>query len=189
MAETVIAQPAPVKTSRLPFNFKWKNSYWWWVGGAAVGSYLIAHFVSQGRLLYNTCFKPAGFMPNKLTLNEADINIKMKMLNKSDIDYYIKSQGYNVYINNSFVGVIKNPNKIYIAPKRYTDLWLNVKFSPLKVSNISWDTLKDLIIKGGDLKIQLQGVAKIKAGVFSFNYPVDETFALKELLQPSAEPC
>lgn len=173
-------------------NFKWKNKYWFYVGGAVVGTYVVAHLVKQAGLLKKTCFKPAGFVPNKLSLQDADINIKLKMKNKSKIDYYLKNQIYNVYINEQFVGVIKNDNKLYIAPDKTSDVWLNLRFNPLKAVNISWDTLKDLLSKGGDAKIQIKGNARVsdKSGIFGFNYPVDQTFSLKDLTTNSGkEPC
>src|SRR3990172_7009333 len=99
-------------------NFKWKNQYWFYAGGAVVATYGIMYLIKQGNMLRKTCFKPAGFVPNKLGLTEADINIKLKMKNKSKIDYYLKDQIYNVYINDQFASVIRNPNKLYIAPEK-----------------------------------------------------------------------
>ena len=173
-------------------DFKWQKKHIFYVGGAVVATYLIVHFAKQGSMLKKTCFKPAGFVPNKLSINDADINIKLKMKNKSKIDYYLKNQIYNVYINDQFVGVIRNANKLYIAPEKSSDVWLNVKFNPLKVANISWDTIKDILSKGGDAKIQLKGNARVvdKSGLFAFNYPVDSTFSLKDLTSgTTSDPC
>lgn len=164
-------------------NFKWKSKYWWAVGGGAVLTSLIVHYKRQYDLLEKTSFKPAGFAPNKLTLNEADFNIKLKMNNDSAVDYYLKDQVYNLYINNSFVAVIRNPNQIYVAPEKSTDIWLNVKFNPMNVKNLSWLQIKEMLLKNSSLAIQLKGNAKVKLlnGVFSFDYPVDETFTMKDL--------
>lgn len=187
MSETTQIITASTKKSMLPF--KWKGQYWLYVAGAGVLTYGISYGIQQKRLLHKTCFKPASFVPNKLSVNQADINIKLKMKNKAHVGYAIKSQQYEMYINNSFVGTIENNNQIFIAPQSTTDVWLNIKFNPLHVANISWDTIKDLIVKGGDLRIKLKGKAKIKKGIFTFNYPLNESFTLKELLQPSEEPC
>lgn len=171
-------------------NFKWKKSYWFYAGGAVVASYGIAWLINQRSMLDKTCFKPAGFVPNKLGINDTDINIKLNMKNKSDVDYYITKQIYNVFINDNFVGVIRNDNEQYILPNKTSPLWLNVRFNPLKVANISWDTLTTVLSKGGDAKIQIKGNAKVRKGIFSFNYPVDSTFTLKELTATGgSEPC
>lgn len=174
-------------------GLKWKNKYFIYIGGVALTAYGISWIAKQQSMLNKTCFKPAGFVPNKLTLNNADINIKLKMKNKSALGYYLKNQVYNVYINDQFVGVIRNPNKLYIVPEKTTDVWLNIKFNPFQVSNISWDTLKDLIANNSDVKIQLKGNAKVIAGsgLFSFSYPVDTTFKLSDLVKGgnAAEPC
>ena len=150
-----------MKIKELVTNFKWQNKYWYWAGGGVLGIYAITYFARQSKLVAKTCFKPAGFVPSKLTPTEADINIKLKMKNSSAVDYYLKNQIYNVYINDNFVGVIRNPNKIYIAPERSSDVWLNLKFNPIQVLNLSWQTLKDLLVKNTDAKIQLKGSARI----------------------------
>ena len=162
------------------------------MGGVALTAYGISWIAKQQSMLGKTCFKPAGFVPSKLTINNADINIKLKMKNKSEVGYYLKNQVYNAYINDQFVGVIRNSNKLYIVPEKTTDVWLNIKFNPLQVSNISWDTLRDLIMKNSDVKVQLKGNAKVIAGggLFAFNYPVDETFSLADLVKGgTSEPC
>jgi len=194
MAETpnITTTTTPTSKGFSIGNFKWKNQYFIYVGGAILGTYIVTYLVKQSNLLRETCFKPAGFVPNKLTLNEADINLKLKMKNKSDIDYYLKQQLYNVFINDKFVGSVKNNNKLYIAQNKTSDVWLNIKFNPLQVANLSWDTLKELLTTGGDAKIQLKGNAKVvvASGLFAFDYPVDETFSLKELTSGAkADPC
>jgi hypothetical protein len=186
VASTATASPmiATTKPKGLK-GLKWKNKYLAYIGGVGLTAYGVSWLVKQQSMLTKTCFKPAGFVPNRLTINTADINIKYKMKNKSKVGYYLKNQVYNVYINDQFVGVIKNPNKLYVVPEQTTDVWLNVKFNPLQVANISWDTLKDLIANNSDVKVQIKGNAKVIAGggLFAFNYPVDETFKLSELVK------
>ena len=191
--ETVTSIPSPITASKSLSigNFKWKHKYFFYIGAAAVASYGAMYFINQVFLLKKTCFKPAGFVPNDLTLSNANINIKLQMKNKSDVDYYLKSQIYNMYINDQFVGVINNPNKLYIAPMKTTDVWLNVIFNPTQVANVSWSSLIGLITGGGDVKIQIKGKAKISgtSGLWVYNYPVDEIFTLKDLTSGMADPC
>lgn len=183
---------APVMATA-PKKFRFKKRYFLVAGGIAVTAYGISWLTKQQRMVENTCLKPKGFVPVRLTINNADINIKFKMKNDSKVGYYLKNQVYNVYINDQFVGVIKNPNKNYIVPEKSTDVWLNVKFNPLQVANISWDSMKDLIANNSDVKVQIKGNAKVVAGggFFAFNYPVDETFTLSELVKggSTSEPC
>lgn len=187
--EQVIATTRPVGLK----GMKWKNKYLIYIGGVGLTAYGLTWLAKQRSALDKTCFKAAGFAPNKLTINQADINIKLKMKNKSKIGYYLKNQIYNVYINDQFIGTIKNPNRLYIVPEKTTDVWLNIKFNPLQLGNISWDTMKDLILKNKDVNVQLKGNAKIVAGggMFAFNYPVDETFKLSDLAKGGtvADPC
>ena len=173
-------------------NFQWKRGYWGILGGVVLAGVVGSHLYNQAQLLSKTCIKPAGFVPNTLTATSADINIKLALNNKSNIEYYLQNQVYNVYINDIFVGTIQNPNKIYVAPMRSTDVWLNVKFNPMQLVNLSWTTLKDLLIQNSNISIQLQGNAKITtgAGLLSYNYPVDTTFTLADLSSNSnSEPC
>ena len=174
-------------------GLRWKNKYLIVIGGVGLTAYGISWLVKQQAMLGKTCMKASGFVPVKLGINNADINIKFKMKNKSSVGYYLKNQVYNVFINDQFVGVIRNPNKLYIVPEKSTDVWLNVKFNPLQVANISWDTIVDMISKNSDVKIQIKGNAKVVAagGLFAFNYPVDESFTLAELVKGggATEPC
>jgi hypothetical protein len=196
MEGTPVISPAPTKSFAIG-NFKWKNSYLLYIGGAALATYGIVLAVKQANLLKKTCFKPAGFVPNQLGLTNADINIKLNMKNKSNVEYFLTNQVYNVYISDQFVGAIKNPNKIAIAPATPTSptvspIWLNVKFNPMQVANISWDTLKGLITGGGNVKVQIKGNATVtdKSGIFRYNYPVDSVFTLKDLTSgTTSDPC
>jgi len=197
MEQPVVSAPVSSIVTTKPRGlkgFKWKNKYFAVIGGVGLTAYGISWLIKQQAMLEKTCMKPSGFVPNKLSINNADINIKFKMKNKSTLGYYLKNQVYNVYINEQFVSVIRNPNRLYIVPEKSTDVWLNVKFNPLQVANISWDTLKDLIANNSDVKVQLKGSAKVVAGngLFAFNYPVDETFTLSELVKGgggTSEPC
>jgi LEA14-like dessication related protein len=186
MEQIIPSAPSLVTTKPKGLKgLKWNNKYFIVIGGVALTAYGISWLVKQQEMLKKTCFKPKGFVPVRLALNSADINVKFKMKNESKAGYYLKNQIYNIYINDQFVGVIKNPNRLYIVPEKSTDVWLNVKFNPLQVANISWGTLKDLIANNSDVKVQIKGNAKVIAGggVFAFNYPVDETFTLSELIK------
>jgi len=186
--ESAIPASAPVIATTKPSGLKglkWKNKYLIAIGGVGLTAYGISWLIKQQGMLEKTCFKAKGFVPVRLTINSADVNVKFKMKNESKVGYYLKNQIYNVYINDQFVGVIKNPNKLYIVPEKSTDVWLNVKFNPLQVANISRDTLKNLIANNSDVKVQIKGNANVVArgGMFAFNYPVDETFTLSELIK------
>src|SRR3972149_1078468 len=146
--EAVAQTPAIATTKpRGLRGLKWKNKYLVVIGGVGLTAYGISWLIKQQSMLAKTCMKPSGFVPSRLSINDADINIKFKMKNKSSVGYYIKNQVYNTYINDQFVGVIRNSNKLYIVPEKTTDVWLNVRFNPLQVANISWDTIRDLILK------------------------------------------
>jgi LEA14-like dessication related protein len=171
-------------------NFKWKHGYWFIIGGVLVGSAAGYHFYQQYQLLKNTSIKPSGFVANSLTSSDADISIKMAMSNQSSIPFTIRSQLYNVYINDVFVGAIDNPNSIDIAPEKSSDIWLNIKFNPMDLINLSYNTLKDLLLQNSNVIIHLQGTAKIStgAGLLSFNYPVDQTFSLADIAANNTTP-
>lgn len=195
--ETASAIPVSEPVKLASPNFKWKPKYFFIVGGVGIAAYAVIRLANQAALLSKTCFKPSGFVPTTLTLNDADINIKLDFKNKSNIEYYLKNQAYNVYINDQFVGSIANPNRIPIAPATDTSatispVWLNLKFNPAQVLNISWTSLLGLITNGGDVKVQIKGIAKVigKSGLFRYNYPVDSVFTLKELTSGAATaPC
>lgn len=173
-------------------GLKWKNKYFAYIGGVALTAYGITWLIKQRSMLDKTCFRPTGFAPISLTLSNASINIKLNLKNKSSVGYYLKNQVYNTFINGQFVGVIRNSKSQYILPESPNDVWLNVKFNPMQVTNISWDTLKDLILKNSDVKIQIKGSATVvtKGKIFAFSYPVDETFNLRDIAKGgTSEPC
>ena len=81
--EAVASSPiiATTKPSGLK-GLKWKNKYLIAIGGVGLTAYGISWLFKQQAMLDKTCFKPAGFVPNKLTINNAEINVNLNMKNK-----------------------------------------------------------------------------------------------------------
>lgn len=143
--------------------------------------------INQKKLLEKTCFSQAKkpVTVKKIGLKESEITLNMLMKNKSAIDYHINKQKYEVIINDKKVSDIVSRKEHHIkADGLASPIGLDVKFNP---SAATWEAIKELATTG-DVKIQLKGTARIRKGLFFYNYPVDSVFTMKDFTSES-EPC
>ena len=130
----------------------------------------------------NYVIKFAGIKLNRIQPNNADFDLILNFTNKSDVEFKIVSQVYDVYINNKQVSKAVNYTPQTIQAKTTSPIAVNIKFNPERtgqnILNIAL-SLKPIVLKV-DMKL------KVKLWVFKVNIPYTYTTTLKELLKPSA---
>jgi LEA14-like dessication related protein len=163
-----------------------------WLPLAGATAYLFLHFRRQAKLIKESCFKVVNAQVKKIGLYNSEINIKVLYKNKSDIDFTVSNQTYEVSVEGKKVSTIRNDKKYDIAPTSEAAMWLNVKFDPSKVLEASGAGIKDILFNKGDVDIAVKGsISVASGGVFFSKINIDETMKLRDMLKekPDEKPC
>jgi LEA14-like dessication related protein len=149
----------------------------------AIGVVTIAGALAylQYKRLMNYVIKVSKVKVNKVSLNNIDFNLLLNFENKSDVSFAIKSQTYNVYLNNVFVAKIENQSTNFIKAKSTSLLGLNVKFDPsTTIKKLGVGTL-DLLTKPDKVMLKIDIKLKVKIWMFTVNIPYIFKSSLKDL--------
>jgi len=154
------------------------------IGLGVIG--IMAYFNKQVNRLMDACFTVTGAVINQMSADNFAFTLIMNIKNKSEIDFTVTNQRYNIYINKMLVATIEKPNDIKVMGNGMTTLKIDVKFNP---QDLLKQGLENIIYLLGDKKkivIEIKGYLSLKAGIITVkDYQVDERLSLAELLNPS----
>ena len=135
----------------------------------------------QYKKLMNYIIKVKTAVVKTITANLLDLDLTLDFENKSNISFEIKSQEYEVYIDNKFITKINNIKPVFIKAKSNSDIFVNIKANPTKVG--SKFKLEDLgkLLDLQNVKIKIIGKMKVKVYAFTVNIPFNYETTIKEL--------
>lgn len=135
----------------------------------------------QYKRLMNYCIGFNTIKVNKISTNLADFNVYINFQNNSDLKIEIKSQEYQVYMNNDFLIEASNSASQTIAPKSTSAIGINVRFNPEQAGKKVLNTL----LSASSLSFRVEVKLKVKFLFFTVNIPYSYKTTLKELMAPS----
>lgn len=124
---------------------------------------------------------------NKVAYNLFNFDLFLNFENKSDFNFAITSQKYNVYINNVFVTKIENSLPIQIKAKAVNVIGLNVQFNPKDILNKLGVNLLSLVAHTDKINIKIDIKMKVKWKLFSFDVPFIYEDNLKSMMASKNE--
>lgn len=135
----------------------------------------------QYKKLMNYIIKVKTAVVKTITANLLDLDLTLDFENKSNISFEIKSQEYEVYIDNKFISKINNIKPVFIKAKSNSDIFVNIKVNPTKVGTRF--KLEDLgkLLDLQNVKIKIIGKMKVKLYAFTINIPFNFETTIKEL--------
>lgn len=159
------------------------------IGGLGLGLVAImAYFNKQANLLKEACFIVAGAIIHKISFDRVSFTMLLNISNRSDIDFSVINQKYNVYVNKMLVATIENPEKVDVKARGKTTVNIDVKFNPQDLLKQGIQNITALIQNKDNMMIEIKGHLSLKAGMISVtDYQVDERLTLKEILSPSKD--
>lgn len=157
------------------------------IGGVGLGLIaLMAYFSKQARLLADACYTVSGAIIHEIGLQRVFFTIMMNITNKSDIDFTVTNQRYNIYVNKMLVAKIEKSNSVTVVAKDNTTVSIDIKFNPQDLLKQGMQNLAYLINDKEKIVIEVKGYLSLRAGVINVkDYQVDERLTLAELLAPS----
>lgn len=135
----------------------------------------------QYKKLMNYIIKVKTAVVKTITANLLDLDLTLDFENKSNISFEIKSQEYDIYIDNKFISKINNIKPVFIKAKSHSDIFVNIKANPTKVG--SKFKLEDLgkLLDLQNVKLKIIGKMKVKVYAFTVNIPFNYETTIKEL--------
>lgn len=124
------------------------------LGGLILGAGLF--FAIQYKRLMNYEIKVKGGRIKKLSIGRIVLDIFLDFQNRSSLKILIKSQEYNVFINNSFVANLKSRQETTILPKSSSVIPLVVDFNPKKAANILGKNLSSIVLSPESVMLRIE---------------------------------
>jgi LEA14-like dessication related protein len=157
------------------------------IGGIAlVGLSLAAYFNKQMRLLREACYTLAGAIINEISLTNVSFTLVLNISNKSDIDFTVTNQSYNIYVNDMLVATIDKKEDVRVLARGRSTVNINVAFNPQDLLSRGMQNIANLVRNKNNMIIEIKGYLSLSAGAVSItDYQVDERLTLAELLAPT----
>ena len=155
----------------------------------AIGVVTIAGALAylQYKKLMNYALKFKGLKIRKLNFNEFDFDVTLDFINKSDIDFIIERQVYNVYLNDIFVTKLENASPTQIKAKTSSLMGLNVKLNPKSVLEKIGINAVNFVANANKTIFKVDAKLKVKLWFFTINIPFVYQSTLKDMLLPPPE--
>ena len=152
----------------------------------AIGVVTIAGALAylQYKKLMNYTLKFRGLRVRKLKFNDFDFDISLDFINKSDIDFVIEKQVYNVYLNDIFVTKLENASPTTIKSNTSSLMALNVKVNPKDVLEKIGINALNFVLNADKTILKVDAKLKVKLWFFNINIPYVYQSTLKDMLLP-----
>lgn len=135
----------------------------------------------QYKKIMNYVITVKNVVINSISLNLIDFTLNLNFENKSSVGFIIKSQSYNVYINNSLISKLNNNAPINIAPKSVSIIPLKVITKPSALLESIKLNITDILLKPELVIIKVVAKLKVRLWIIDVNIPYTYSENLKTL--------
>lgn len=156
------------------------------VGGAS-GYY---YYTEQIKALKELDFGIVGYKLISATLDEAKIQLTIRLINKSAFEVKVLDFFVDVYLDDKKLSNLQPvapflvPSKDFSGKASYSDANIIVTFSP-KLIGLNALTLATNYLSKKDMHIRVVGSAKLKSSFVTLTVPVEYNTTLNEILSPT----
>lgn len=134
----------------------------------AVGRY----FYIQKKLLDQNDIKFKTFKINSVNKNTIDLNVVVELINNSDIAATCEAFYLEVFLDTEKIGVIQREETFDYPAKSSIAIDLSTTFQTGYIISNAVDIIMNLINRK-EVKIRIEGFAKIKSGFVSATIPIN----------------
>jgi LEA14-like dessication related protein len=153
------------------------------IGGLSVlGFGVYKYFKIQADLLSKYEWKIAGIKILKFNLTELAMQLTIRFTSKADLEAKIENIYLDLFLEGKNVGFVTETKPFIIPANGSSDVKLSVSINPQAVLK----NITDIVLgvsKNKDIKLGINGYAKIKSGLFSATLPIVVETSLKEYLK------
>jgi LEA14-like dessication related protein len=135
----------------------------------------------QYKKIMNYVITVKNVVINSISVNLIDFTLNLNFENKSSVAFIIKSQSYDVYINNSLISKLNNNTPINIAPNSTSIIPLKVKTKPSALLESIKLNITDILLKPELVIIKVVAKLKVRLWIIDVNIPFTYSENLKNL--------
>jgi LEA14-like dessication related protein len=155
------------------------------IGGVSI------YFLSQYQKIKDFCvkFMKSNTKINSLGISKTDITLFFQLLNKSSVKATVDGYEFKIYVNDNYISTAYSKEMIFINPKSFSTVEVNVLFNPLQVLQIGLGNIGDIIANNREkIKIKVDGkLLGVKSVIKVNEIPISYDTNLKELTSDSTE--
>jgi len=155
------------------------------IGAVAYGLYKFYKY--QVSLAMQYCYKISNYKFNTLNQDGINMDLFVKIENKSDFVFTIVGYSLDILINNNKVGTVISKQQYTLANKSITEIGLNVLFNPIASLNLT----EAITLVSYALTAQSKFIVEIKGtftGKMNFiqikDFPLDIKMSLADIMAP-----
>jgi LEA14-like dessication related protein len=151
--------------------------------GLVVGIYSL--YRRQLYLAMQYCYKLYKVVPKKFTKESIEMDVILKILNRSNFDLTVKSYAIDIYINDVFVTTVSSSVESLLVANGVSLFTANVKIDPAKVFKPLYliNLISSYITDKSKITIRAIGILSVKADFITIKQlPINYADTLKALL-------
>jgi LEA14-like dessication related protein len=151
--------------------------------GVGIFGFVVLRYVYQQLTLLNQyTYQFINARINKVSLQNINFNLKMRINNRSSINATIEEIAIRIFLDNIEVGNVTETNPFTILPTNFFIADINMDIDPRMVLSNAVTFGLD-ISKLKDLPMDFQGFVRIKTGIVSRVIPVRYSTTFKEYFE------
>ncbi len=155
-------------------------------GGLGLISIALAGAYLQYKKLMDYVLTFKSVKVKKFTKDIIDIDVFLNFQNKSNIEFNIKSQKYDVYVNGVFITKIENASPTTIKSETTSILPLNVVLKPSEIiSKVGGAKGLFAMANPDTMKIKIDMKLQVQLWFFTINIPYTYEDTLKNMITPA----
>lgn len=153
------------------------------VGLLGLGFGVYQYYMTQALILEKWDYRVLGIKIISANLSRVEIQVDLEVTNDANISVTITDYYFDVLINGTKVGEVRNASVNQILNKNGGKSFFPLNIVVNTTSFISGSVLYGLMESIKDSKMTFKGYFGIKKGIIKFrNIPFDETYKLREFM-------
>jgi len=133
----------------------------------------------ESQLIHNSSFDYKDPQGKINSLSDVDVKFNLIFSNESHLSFDITGGNLSVFVDGNYVTKVDKFSKVRINANDANVIPIAFNINPTAV--YKQEILPNINMLG-NVPVTIKGTLQIRKGLVFFNYPVDETFTLSELM-------
>jgi LEA14-like dessication related protein len=143
----------------------------------------------QYDFLYNATYKISSAVIHNVSLSNIKFTIYIKLTNKGDLSAWIRSQSYDIFVNDVFVVNVKNLTDVHVNSNGDSVLPLTIEFDPSKLASTAVKNIASLLLDRSKIIFKIKGTLTVEMGAIKIKDVVfNMLYTLQEIIDISKTP-
>jgi LEA14-like dessication related protein len=152
------------------------------IGGIGLLGYgVYAYIQRQKKLLKDFDYKILGGKILSAELSNVSLELRIKFINKSDVEMVVNSFDLDFSFNDVVVGKLTDTDSFVIAAKGDSEIPMKIDFDPTIVLSNILDII-NLSTQGGDFFFGVKGSADIRSSFIKTKVPIEFVTSWNEIM-------